>query len=180
MPRIVIVGSSCAGKTTLAKQLAARLGIPRIELDALFWLPHWQPRDDEDFLPRVEAAAAKEHWVTDGNYSRVRNIVWKRADTIIWLDYSFPRVCTQALTRTVRRSLTKEELYSGNSESLRKAFLTRDSILLWVLTSFHRRRREYTQLQNSDEYPHVKWHRMRHPRETERLVRDFASHPMYT
>ena len=110
------------------------------------WLPEWTPRPDPAFRSMVEEAVATDEWIVDGNYSRVRDVVWPRATTVIWLNYSFPVVMYRALSRTLRRALSKEVLYSGNRESLRKAFFTRDSILLWVLKTHHRRRREYSRL----------------------------------
>lgn len=100
--RINVVGTTGSGKTTAAKLLAKRLGLPRIELDALFWKPDWGETPDEEFLPAVDEATRGDRWVLDGNYSRTRSIVWPRVDTIIWLDYSFPRVFGQLLRRTIR------------------------------------------------------------------------------
>jgi hypothetical protein len=92
----------------------------------------------------VAEAVADETWVADGNYGeQVQELVWSRADTVVWLDYSFARVMWQLLLRTVRRALTHEVLWSGNQESLQRAFLSRDSILLWGLRTYHRRRRQY-------------------------------------
>jgi adenylate kinase family enzyme len=148
LTRVVVVGSSCAGKTTFSCCLAQRLGIPHIELDALYWLPNWKPRPSHEFRALVEQAVAQEHWVIDGNYSAVRPFVWSRATTVVWLNYAFPTVLWRALTRTVRRSLTQEELYAGNRESLRLAFFSRESILWWVITTFYQRRRQHQALFN--------------------------------
>lgn len=143
MARVVIVGCSGSGKTTLAQQLAELLGAPRIELDALYWLPNWVPRPTDEFRALVAEAVSQEQWVTDGNYSAVRDLVWTRATAVIWLNYTFPTVFGRVLRRTLRRTLTHEELYMGNRESLRRSFLSRDSILWWVITTFRRRRRQF-------------------------------------
>src|SRR5215470_14800607 len=129
LARVVVVGCSGSGKTTLARQLAQLLGAPHIELDALHWLPNWVPRPTDEFCALVAQAVAQEQWVTDGNYRAVRDLVWSRATTVIWLNYPFPTVFRRVLWRTLRRTLTREVLYTGNRESLWRSFLTRDSIL---------------------------------------------------
>jgi adenylate kinase family enzyme len=146
LKRTVVIGTSCSGKTTFAKRLAQLLAVQHIELDALNWLPNWTPRSNDEFRILVERAVAADEWIVDGNYSRTRDIVWSRATALIWLDYSFPLVLSRAFSRTKSRVFDKQLLYSGNRESFRKAFLSRDSILLWVLKTYHRRRREYSHL----------------------------------
>jgi adenylate kinase family enzyme len=146
LKRVVVIGTSCSGKTTFANHLAQALGQNTIQLDALYWLPEWRPRPEHEFKRLVQDAIAEEEWVLDGNYSRLRDFVWPRATTIIWLNYSFPVVMYRALNRTFRRSIFREPFYSGNRETLRRAFLSKDSILLWILKTYWRRRREYPEL----------------------------------
>ncbi len=90
--RIVVVGTSGSGKTTMAARLAEGLGLPHVELDAIHWGPGWTPLAVEEFRERTAEALAGEAWSTDGNYSGVRDIVWSRADTLVWLDYALPVV----------------------------------------------------------------------------------------
>ena len=90
--RVVVIGSSCSGKTTLAKRISGELGIPHIELDAIYWLPNWIERPPEEMRDLTAAAVAQDRWVVDGNYRVVRDIVWEIATTVIWLDYSFATV----------------------------------------------------------------------------------------
>ncbi len=168
--RIVIIGSSCSGKTTLAKQIADELGTQHIELDAIHWMPNWVERPPDEMRKLTAAAVAQDRWVVDGNYRVVRDIVWERATTVIWLDYSFPVVFYRALRRTLARSIRGQELFSGNRESLGKAFLSKDSILLWVITTFHRRRRQFRQIIRNDEFPSLKFVHLRRQRETDRFV----------
>ena len=131
-----MVGTSCAGKTTLARQLSRALGAPHIELDAIHWQPNWEARSAEEFRQLVGDAVAGERWVVDGNYSVSRDIVWGRATAIVWLNYSFRVVLWRALYRTTRRVISREELFSGNRETFRQAFLSRDSIILWATTTY--------------------------------------------
>ncbi|MCG8419424.1 MAG: adenylate kinase [Proteobacteria bacterium] len=173
MPRVVIVGSSCAGKTTLARELATTLAHPHIELDALHWMPDWQERAVDEFRAVLAREIAAGAWVLDGNYlSQAQDIVWPRATHVVWLNYSFPVVMKRALVRTVRRSLVREHLWSGNRESWRRSFMSRDSILLWVVTSFRDRRRTLRQLfDNPDLWPEIDHIELTHPSQAGPLVR---------
>ncbi len=164
LQRVVVIGTSCSGKTTFARQLSDLLGTHHVELDALHWKKDWEPRPRVEFRWIVEEALARDRWVTDGNYATVRDIVWSRATAVLWLNYSFALVFSRALSRTLRRATTGEELYSGNTESFAKAFLSRDSILLWVITSFRSRRREYAALLESDRFPSIACWEFRRPR----------------
>lgn len=162
--RINVVGTTGSGKTTAARLIAGKLGLRRIELDALFWKPNWGETPDEEFLPAVEEATRGDRWILDGNYSRTRSIVWPRADTIIWLDYSFPRVFLQLLGRTLRRSATRELLWNGCRERFYLQFSSKDSILLWCLKTYWRRRRNYPNVFKQSEYKHLTILRFRTPR----------------
>jgi adenylate kinase family enzyme len=165
--RIVVVGTSGSGKTTLAGRIAEQLGVPHVELDALHWEPNWTPAAAEVFEERVTAALTGEEWVIDGNYSHVRARIWARADTLVWLDYPLGRIMVQLLARTIRRAITREALWGNNRESLRKAFLSRDSILLWALQTYHRRRREYLPLIRQPRQTHLRVVHLRSPRATQ-------------
>jgi adenylate kinase family enzyme len=170
LKRISIVGSSCSGKTTFGKNLAEILKIKYVELDAINWLPDWVERPKDEFIDLVERAAAEETWVFDGNYTRTREIVWRRATAIIWLNYSFPRTFYRAMNRTTRRVLTGEKIYSGNQETFRQAFMSRDSILLWVLTTYFEKRRRYTKLLQKDNFEEKEIFIFRHPKEAEKFL----------
>jgi adenylate kinase family enzyme len=75
MNRVVVIGTSCAGKTAFARSLACALSFPHVELDALFWQPNWTPRPSEEFRKLVAQELSQGCWVTDGNYSVVRDLV---------------------------------------------------------------------------------------------------------
>jgi adenylate kinase family enzyme len=143
--RVAVIGTSGSGKTTFSSQLAARLGVPHIELDALSWEADWVATPGPVLRDRVTAAVAGETWVIDGNYSATRDLVWGRADTVIWLDLPLRVVMWRVVNRTVRRVARGDLLWSGNRERMGMA-LSRDSIILWALTTYHRRRRDYPRL----------------------------------
>lgn len=166
MQRIAVVGTTGSGKTTLARDLAERLGIPHVELDALHWGPNWTEAETPAFRRDVEQALAGEAWVVDGNYSAVRDIVWSRADTIVWLDYSVGTVLSRLLMRTLRRSLGLETLWNDNRERFWVQFASRDSIILWMFKTHWRRRRAYAALLAEPRHAHLQWSRLQSPAAT--------------
>ncbi len=153
--RISVVGTTGCGKTTLARQISQRLAIPQVELDALFWGPDWTQSPVEVFRERIAQALSGDAWVVDGNYGRARGAVWSRADTVVWLDYSLPVILGRLTWRTMRRIFTREELWSGNRETFSAQFFSRDSLFLWALRSYPRKKREYALLLRTPEYAHL-------------------------
>jgi len=166
MRRVSVVGVTGSGKTTFASALAERLGVPHIELDALHWDPNWTMAELAVFRTRVAAAVEAESWVADGNYPKVRDLVWARADTVVWLDYPFPLIYGRLLRRTFRRIRTGEELWNGTRERIRNLF-ERDSVLIWAIRTYPRNRRAFPQDLASDEYQHLRVVRHRSPSEAE-------------
>jgi len=177
--RAVVIGSSCAGKSTFAQELAQRSAVPRIDLDELHWGPNWTEKPDEEFRHLVQVAAAEERWVADGNYRIVRDILWPRATTVVWLNYGFVRVFSRGLWRTIERCVTQRRLFHGNRESIRRAFFSTDSILLWILRTYDRHRREFQELRASPTYGHLHWIELQQPREADacldRLSRELSA-----
>ena len=144
MRRVVVIGTTGSGKSRLAERLARQNGLRVIELDALFWGRDWQPVPLELFRHRVERETKGDDWIVVGNYAQVRDLVWPSADTLIWLDLPLSLVMWRLMRRTVQRAATKEQLWgTGNRESFRNAFLSRQSILLWALKTHRRNRQRY-------------------------------------
>ena len=169
--RILVVGSTGAGKTMLARELAARLGAPHVELDALHFAEDWVEVPDKVFVARTAAATEGDSWILDGNYSAVmRDLAWERAETIVWLDYPFLVCGWRLLRRTVLRVISREELWQGNRETFRRSFASRDSILLWFLRTFRRRRRQYEAAMADPANSHLSFVRLRSPHETTRWL----------
>jgi adenylate kinase family enzyme len=171
MQRVAVIGTSCSGKTTLALEIAAALGVPHIELDAIHWGPDWSPAPIDAFRRAVTDATNGKRWVVDGNYSKVRDIVWGRATHVIWLNYPFLTVFRRALVRTLRRALHREELFAGNRESLRQSFLSRESILWWVIRSHHRNQRKIRQLIDDGCFPNLQYIELKTPADTKQFIR---------
>jgi len=165
-----VIGVTGSGKTTFARELAQRLGSPHVELDALHWEPNWTEAPLDTFRARVAQALSGDRWVVDGNYGKARDIIWSRADTIVWLDYALPIILWRLWWRTLRRMITREELWSGNRESARGAFFSRDALFAWAIKTYPRRRREYPVLLKQPEYAHLTLVHLRSPRETRQWV----------
>ena len=170
MLRISVIGTTGSGKTTVARRTAEALGVPHIELDTLHWGPDWEEAPLETFRERVSDAIQGDGWVVDGNYGKVRDIVWGRADTVLWLDYPFLGTFLRLLWRTLRRIALRKRLWNDNREDL-TAIFGKDSILLWAITSHPRNSKEYPQLMDDPEYAHIRFLRHRSRRETEEWLR---------
>lgn len=169
--RIVVVGTSCSGKTTFASRIASSLNIPHIELDKHHWLPDWQERPDEEFLALLEHDTNRGSWVADGNYAVARELLWGRSTDVVWLKYSFPLVFWRALKRTLRRSFLGEPFVHGNRETIRHSFFSRESILWWVITTHGRRFRQYPALLARYEQTGKTVHILSSPAEAEQFLR---------
>jgi adenylate kinase family enzyme len=141
--RISVIGTSGAGKTTLARRLAERLELPHLELDAVFHQPGWTPLPDDEFTAIVREFCAGDRWVVCGKYKQTRSIVFGRADTIVCLDHNRLRQTLRAAWRTVRRVARREELWNGNRESWRGLWVfqsAEDSIVRWTWENIPRAR----------------------------------------
>jgi len=168
----VVVGATGSGKSTLAQRLAARLGIDYVELDELFWDASWTPAAPDVFHARVERATAGPGWVVAGNYDAVRELVWPRAQTIVWLDYAFPLVLGRLTVRTVRRAITREVLWNGNREYFLEhcQLWSEKSLFHWLVKTYWRYRRELPVLFAAPAHAHVEIVRLPSPREAERWL----------
>lgn len=178
MQRVSVVGNSGSGKSTLGRALAARLGVPYVELDSIFHQPGWTALDPDEFAARVGAVAAGDGWVIDGNYNAVRALVWGLADTVVWVDPPRRVVMRRVLWRTVSRGILRRELWNGNRESLRN-LLRRDpdeNIALWAWRQHAVYRERYSAAATDPTYEHLRFVRIGTSADAERLLAS-ASRP---
>ncbi|HWN20997.1 MAG TPA: hypothetical protein VNP93_03420 [Gaiellaceae bacterium] len=171
MKRIAIVSSASSnGKTTLGRELAHRLDVPFHELDALHHGPGWTEASPEELRARVEPLLTGDGWVVDGYYrGKLGDLVPRSAELVVWLDLPVRVWLPRLVRRTMRRIVTREELWSGNRETFRNVFFSRNSLLYYSLRSHFRRRRAYT-----DELAPFDVVRLRTPKEVERWLATFG------
>lgn len=170
--RIVVIGTTGSGKSTLAKKLADQFSLPFIELDALHWEPDWKEAPDEVFRERVSCATQAPKWIVAGNYHVVRDLVWPRAEAIIWLDYPLLVILMQLLRRTVKRWWTQELLWGSNREPFWIHFKlwSKESLIHWLFLTYWRRKRETPLLLSLPEHNHLTLIYLRHPEEAEQWL----------
>jgi adenylate kinase family enzyme len=170
--RISVVGTSGSGKSRLARGLAEALGVPFIELDAIFHQPGWVPLPAAEFTARVAAATAGEGWVVDGNYGTVRALVWGRADTVIWFDLPRRTVMRQIIARTVVRIVSKAEMWNGNRERWRNFFSLdpEQSVIAWAWTTHTKNRQRYQEAAAASALAHLKFIRVTSRADVRRLL----------
>lgn len=137
MRRVLVCGISGSGKTTFARELAQRLGLPYHEMDAMFHGPGWTPIPT--FVEDVAALAAEDAWVLDSHgYSQVRDLLWSRADGAVWLDYSRPVVLRRVLTRSATRAWGRQPLFNGNTERFRD-WVDPEHPIRWSMSAYRAR-----------------------------------------
>ncbi len=172
MRRVSVVGTSGAGKSTFAAALAGALGVPRLELDSVYHQADWTPLPAEEFRRRVLVVASGSSWVIDGNYSTVRDIVWARADTVVWLDLPKRTIMRRLIWRTLRRVAGRVELWNGNRERWRYIFTWDDqeSVIAYAWHTYDSRRERYATELADPAHGHLRLVRLRSPRAVRRFL----------
>ncbi len=176
--RIIIIGRTGSGKTTLGRQLANYLGVPHIELDSLLFGPDFTTVSLDVLRERTKAAIAGERWVTDGNKSSVRDLVWPRADTIVWLDYSILVSLWRLGRRAIWRSslLQEQARESGTQRGLGAKYLAGARGVLKALSNHRGQRKEYPRLFALPENQHMLVVRLRSPRAAQKWLERVTNH----
>ena len=173
MRRVSVVGTSGSGKSTLGAALAERLGADFLELDSVFHQPGWVPLPDEEFRRRVGDAVAGERWVIDGNYSsKVGDIVWARADTVVWLDLPKPTVMRRIIWRSFGRAARQTELWNGNRERWQNLLSLdkQESIIAWAWQTHAATRVKYTAAMADPANVELRFVRLKNPAEVRRFL----------
>lgn len=153
------------------------LGAPHIELDAIFHQPGWTPLGKDAFRARVNEATAPARWVMDGNYSTVWDVVWDRADTVVWVDLPYATVMARTIRRTVRRVITREELWNGNREPWSNlcSLNPEKSIIAWAATRHRVYRQRYGEAEHDPRWARLRFVRLRSQREADAFVAGVTS-----
>jgi len=172
MTKILIVGSSGAGKTTLAKTISSKLNLPHFELDSIFHQKDWQPLNQDEFKARVDEITRQPDWIICGNYFTKLGgkAYWSKADVVIWCDYSFPLVFSRLLRRTLRRTITKQELWNENKEGFIVNFFTKESVLLWMMREWNAQKRRYEIVFKENDLKGTQLIRLKNPNDTARFL----------
>ncbi len=164
MKRVSVIGVSGSGKTTVARRLSSALDVPHLELDSLFHQPTWTPMPDAEFRRRVSDFVRGDSWVVDGNYAShgVAELVWAKADTIVWLDLPRSTVMRKVISRTIRRAATRETLWNGNKEPWSNFFDPRPekNIIVWAWTHHSPVRERYSQMNATGTWGHARVERL--------------------
>jgi adenylate kinase family enzyme len=157
--------------------IAGALGVPHLELDAVFHQPNWEPLERELFRATVAEFVAGDGWVVDGNYSAVSDLVWKRADTVVWMDLPRRQIMRQLAARTLRRMVTRTELWNGNTESMRNLLRLdpEQSILRWAWTQHDKYVKRYGAAQHDPANRHLTFVRLRSRAEAAQFVASLAA-----
>jgi adenylate kinase family enzyme len=160
--RVSLVGPPGCGKTTAGRQLAASLDVRFVELDSMFHQPGWAELCRDDFRQRVGEALTAPGWVVDGNYSAVRDLVWDRADTVVWLDLPRWLVMRRVILRTVRRAVTRERLWNGNREPVTNFYRLdpENNIIRWAWVKYPGYVARYTAAMHDPVYDHLRFFRL--------------------
>ena len=177
--RLVVVGASGSGKTTMAKALSQALGVPHIELDGINWQPGWRDisiQDPDEFFRRVAEAAAGAAWVMDGNYIKARDAHWSRATGFVWMDPERAVVMRQVIWRSFSRAVTKQELWpgTGNKELFRR-WLDKEHPIRWAWDTWALVRKRYGTMFAGGVFEGRPVHRVGDAREARRLVARLAA-----
>jgi adenylate kinase family enzyme len=175
--QVSVVGTSGSGKSTLASQLAEILGAPYLELDAVHHQPGWEPLPTDEFRRVVAARAAAGGWVIDGNYGSVRDLVWARADTVVWLDLPKRTVMRRVVWRTLRRVALRRELWNGNRERWQNFFTwnPEQSVISWAWHKHAADRAKYAAAAADPANAHLRFIRLAGRRDVARFLAEARS-----
>ena len=163
--RVVVVGSSGSGKTTVGSRISKALGLPHLEMDAVMHADGWNSASDVEFRRILGEFASNDSWVIDGNYIShgVTEAVWPRADTFVWLDPPKIVVMSRVIRRTLRRMAAREKLWNGLTEPLSNLY-KRDpyeNIIVWTWTRFEGTREKFARASGDGSWVHAAVYRLR-------------------
>jgi adenylate kinase family enzyme len=166
--RVLVAGISGSGKSTFARELCRRTALPYFELDAFFHGPGWS--EIPTFEHDVAEVVARDEWVFDSHgYSQVRDLMWSRVDTVVWLDFSRPVVTGRAVRRSFARARHQEPIFNGNTESFR-AWLDPEHPVQWSVRAYAARRDDMLARFADPAYAGIRKVRLRTPVTAQRWI----------
>ena len=175
LSRVVVIGTSGSGKSTMAKDLSEILGVPHVEFDAYRHGPNWTETPDDIFRGQLAEALSGDRWVADGNYSVARDVVWPRATALIWLDLPYPVVFWRLFWRIMKRGIFRVELWNGNKENLWEHFFSKDSLFAWSFNTHWKRRKSNPFAFAQPEHSHLQVVHLRSPRMARKWLKSVVS-----
>ena len=157
----LIIGSQACGKSTLAKRIKARYPhLELVELDELYWCPNWKKNNTKFYndvkyrlFDKIETDSEQGYEykakydkgvIIDGNYNRVKPIIWPLTDVVIWLDYDIYEVYYRAIKRTILRLITKEKICNGNIMTLKRMWTHWQTTVIYQVWKNHKKINQIT------------------------------------
>lgn len=168
--KIIITGTTCTGKTTLGRKISNKLSLFQVDLDEYHYLPNWVEKENSVFINDVlNAIDNKEGWVVSGSYQSIlKDTVWRRTETIVWLDYPLYVILGRYFKRTFRRVVYKEKCCGENYETLGRTF-SKNSLFLWIFKSYWAKKRRLDKWMN-DDFSDKEWIVLSHPRKATKFL----------
>ena len=151
--KISIIGASGSGKTSLGKALSNKFGYPMLDVDDIYWLPGWIKAEDSIIREKLKRHLSQEEWIVTGNATTLsRELIWPNIDVLVWLDFPLRTLLWRGFKRGIHCLIFSKEICNGNFETLER-FLGKKSILLWIYSTFNRRKQEYEKIFLTKPYP---------------------------
>lgn len=179
--RLLIIGNSCSGKSTLGAHLTASLNVPFVELDALNWEPNWVGLNDtnpDELMRRMQTATADDRWVVAGSYTQFsQQVFWPRLETIVWLDLPLYQLVGRMLRRSWQRWRTRELLWGTNYEKFWPQLMVwrkEDSLLWWIVTQYQPKRQKMLAYQVDPQWSHIRFIRLCSSTEIQQFIQQIT------
>lgn len=167
MRKIALFGPPATGKSTLALWLSAELGPPHTDLDDLLFTPDG-PLPLPEFRRQAREITQQDAWIVEGNFSKLADVVWHRADALIWLDFPLPLIMYRIVRRSLNQLTGREDSAQARRLTWSKAFFSRRSLLRTAIRKYRNNRPRYAQQVAETADLGIEVVRLRSPREVHR------------